>query len=66
MPTELLNKAKKVVRDKRAASLSAFVAEAVREKLQRDALEDVLADMEKRLGPSTKKEQAWARSVIYK
>ncbi|MDA8267256.1 MAG: hypothetical protein M0013_02640 [Actinomycetota bacterium] len=48
----------------RAPSVSAWVASAMAERAQRQALVDVLAEIRAELGPATDEETAWARSVL--
>ncbi len=47
-----------------AASLSAWVAGAMAQRVQREHLSNVLADIRAELGPATDEETAWARSVL--
>ena len=64
MPAELLRQAKKEVRSGRAKSLSAFVAEALDEKLRRDELASILDAMDAEYGKPSKKATAWAKRVL--
>jgi hypothetical protein len=64
LPVELLVRAKRAVRLRRARSLSAFVCEAVAEKLCRDDLEAVLARMDGEDGKPSREARAWARRVL--
>ena len=64
MPAEVLRLAKKEVAAGRAKSLSAFVAEAVDEKLRRDELSAILDEMDVSHGKPTKADTAWARRVL--
>ncbi|HET9256714.1 MAG TPA: hypothetical protein VFO16_16160 [Pseudonocardiaceae bacterium] len=48
----------------RAASVSAWVAEAMMARARREKLRDVLAEIRAELGPATEEETAWARSVL--
>jgi hypothetical protein len=64
MPAEVLHLAKKEVAAGRAKSLSAFVAEAVDEKLRRDELTRILDAMEAEHGKATRAETAWAKRVL--
>jgi Arc/MetJ-type ribon-helix-helix transcriptional regulator len=64
MPAELLRQAKKEVRSGRAKSLSAFVAEALDEKLRRDELTSILDAMDAEYGKPSKKATAWAKRVL--
>lgn len=47
-----------------AASVSAWVAEAMLARARREQLRDVLAEIRAELGPATEEETAWARSVL--
>ena len=47
-----------------AASVSARVAEAEAQRVQRERLGAVLADIRGELGPATDEETSWARSVL--
>ncbi len=48
----------------RAPSVSAWVAAAINERVQRENLADVLGEIRAELGPATDEETAWARSVL--
>jgi hypothetical protein len=56
--------AKKEVRSGRAKSLSAFVSEALEDKLHRDELSEVLDAMDAEHGRPNKKAREWARKVL--
>jgi hypothetical protein len=64
MPVEVLRLAKSEVASGRAKSLSAFVAEAVDEKLRRDELAGILDAMDLELGKPSKAATAWAKRVL--
>jgi hypothetical protein len=64
MPADVLRQAKKEVAAGRAKSLSAFVAEAVDEKLQRTELAAILDAMDAEHGKPPKKATAWAKRVL--
>lgn len=64
MPAEVLRLAKKEVAAGRAKSLSAFVAEAVDEKLRRDELVAILDAMDDEHGKPNKGATAWAKRVL--
>lgn len=61
---EVVAAAEKAVREGHATSVSAWVAQAMRERANRESLRDVLADVRRDLGPATNEETAWARSVL--
>jgi hypothetical protein len=62
--TDVLELAKKRVKAGRAKSLSAFVNEAVDEKLRRDELGEILDAMDAKHGPPNKAARAWAKRVM--
>ena len=64
IPADVLRLAKKRVKAGRAKSLSAFVSEAVDEKLQRDELTRILDDMDARHGPPGKAARTWAKQAL--
>ena len=64
IPSKAIARAKKEVRSGRAKSLSAFVSEALEEKLYRDELSEVLDAMDAEHGRPSKKAREWARKVL--
>jgi antitoxin ParD1/3/4 len=65
LPAELVDKAKRAVADGRADSVSAYVADALAEKRDREGLELLLDQMlEETGGPATPEEIAWADEVL--
>jgi Arc/MetJ-type ribon-helix-helix transcriptional regulator len=64
MPSDLVRQAKKEVAAGRAKSLSAFVSEAVGEKLTRNELADILDAMDETHGKPSKAATAWAKRVL--
>ncbi len=64
IPVEVVRAAKKRVKAGRAKSLSAFVSEAVNEKLRRDELVEILDAMDAKHGKPGKAAQAWAKRVL--
>jgi hypothetical protein len=64
VPAETLRLARQEVRAGRAKSLSAFVSEAVDEKVRRDELADILDAMDKKFGPPSKATERWAKRVL--
>jgi hypothetical protein len=64
VPTEVLRLARREVRAGHAKSLSAFVSEAIHEKLCRDALVEVLDAMDAEYGPPNREARAWAKRVL--
>jgi len=61
---DVLELAKKRVRAGRAKSLSAFVNEAVDEKLRRDELASLLDELDAKHGRPDKDARAWAKRVL--
>ncbi len=45
-------------------SVSAYIAQAVEEKLERDQLRQLLAEMAEEFGPPTPEEQEWVDSIV--
>jgi hypothetical protein len=64
IPTDVLALAKKEVRAGRAKSLSAFISEAVDEKVRRDELAAILDAMDAEHGAPDKAARAWAKQVL--
>jgi Arc/MetJ-type ribon-helix-helix transcriptional regulator len=64
LPADLVRQAHAEVQAGRARSLSAYVAQAVAEKQQRDDLEAVLDAMDVEFGRPSDEEEAWARDVL--
>ena len=64
MPAEVVRLAKREVAAGRAKSLSAFVSEAVDEKLRRDELTAILDAMDVEHGKPTKAAKTWAKRVL--
>lgn len=64
LPADLVEAANEAVRAGRAASVSAYVAEAMAEKAGRENLEGFLADWREQVGSPTREETAWARQAL--
>jgi hypothetical protein len=64
IPSDVVRLAKREVRAGAAKSLSAFVSEAVAEKLRRDELSSILDAMDAEHGKPTKQDRAWAKRVL--
>ena len=64
LPAHLVDAANEAVRAGRAASVSAYVAEALAEKAGRENLEGFLVDWREQVGPPTEEETAWARKAL--
>jgi hypothetical protein len=61
---DVLRLAKKRVKAGRAKSLSAFVNDAVDEKLRRDELTELLDALDAKHGTPSKGAKAWAKRVL--
>lgn len=64
VPPTALETAERDVATGRAASVSAWVSEAMEQRARRDSLRAVLAEIRAEIGPATDEETAWARSVL--
>ena len=63
VPSELLAAVKGEVHARHTASVSAYISEAVEEKLERDQLQDML-NLVWREQPMTAKERRWADKIL--
>jgi hypothetical protein len=64
LPKPLAAAARDEVKARRAPSMSALIAQALAEKLERDRLQEVLDEMDAEYGPLTPEELAWADRLI--
>ncbi len=64
LPEGALKKAKKAVKAGQARSLSAFVGQALEEKIQRDELVDILDAMDAEFGKPSKADETWAKTAL--
>jgi len=64
LPEELLDEVNAAVGAGRAASVSAYVAQALRETSARESLDDLLAELRTEMGTPTDEEATWAREVL--
>ena len=64
VPRQLVEGAGAEVRAGHAASLSAYVSQALEEKLERDQLQAALDAMDAAYGPPTVDDETWARRVL--
>jgi Arc/MetJ-type ribon-helix-helix transcriptional regulator len=64
LPDELVADAKAAVASGRAASVSAYVADAMRSVSGRESLSDVIRDIYEEIGCPTPEERAWAREQL--
>lgn len=63
VPTELVRAVEDEVQAHHAASVSAFVSDAVEEKLERDRLQEALDEVWS-VKPMTRKERQWADKIL--
>jgi len=64
LPSELAETARAAVRDGRAPSVSAYITEAVYERVRREQLAELLDAMDAELGAPGGEAEAWARRVL--
>jgi Arc/MetJ-type ribon-helix-helix transcriptional regulator len=64
IPKPLSSRLRELVESGGARSISSFVAEAIEEKLERDDLSALLAEMAKEFGPPTPEQKAWADDIL--
>jgi Arc/MetJ-type ribon-helix-helix transcriptional regulator len=64
LPDELVAAARQAVMDGRAASVSAFVAQAIDEHRRYADLSRLLSEMAAQAGAPTEADRAWARSAL--
>ena len=64
VPEELVGEAEAAVEAGRASSVSAYVTQAMAEKAGRDRLVEVLDQMDRELGPPTRRDETWAHRVL--
>ena len=60
LPDFLVEQAKRAVIEKKAASVSDYVAQALQEKWDREPLGDFFEEFDKEFGPPTPEAKAWA------
>ena len=63
LPAELVQEARRAVSEGRAASVSAYVSEALRRAQEEDSLARVVADLAADVGEPTAADAAWADAV---
>lgn len=65
LPQELVDTARRAVRHGRAASVSAYVSEAVQQRAKAEDLDALLDEMlDETGGPMTEEERAWADTKL--
>jgi metal-responsive CopG/Arc/MetJ family transcriptional regulator len=63
VPAELIKAVEDEVRSKHAPSVSAFISDAVEEKLERDRLQEALDEVWRERA-MTARERAWAKAIL--
>ncbi len=64
LPPELIAAARAAVRDGHAASVSAYVAEALARRVREDGLNALLDDLDRELGPPGAEDYGWADRAL--
>lgn len=64
LPDDLVAAARQAVADGRAASVSAFVANAIKEHGRYERLAVLLSEMAAEAGPPTEEDRMWARQTL--
>lgn len=64
LPAHLVAGAERAVAEGQAASVSAYVSEALAERAKRDRLVEVLDAMDREHGRPSARDRAWARRVL--
>ena len=64
LPDEEVAAAKEAVAAGRAASVSAYIAEALQDRRRSDSLAALLDDLDRELGPPSEDAVAWAKQAL--
>lgn len=64
VPAVAVAAAEKAVEQGQSPSVSAWVADAMEQKAQREHLKALLREVRKEIGPATKEDTQWARAVL--
>ena len=64
MPRGLARKVRRKAEAGEARSVSAYITQAVEEKLERDDLKALLREMAEEFGPPTPEQKAWADDIL--
>ena len=64
LPDELVEAARQAVAENRAASVSAYVADALRERERAQGLAALLDEWDRELGPPGPEATAWAKRAL--
>ncbi|WP_436702083.1 ribbon-helix-helix domain-containing protein [Nocardioides sp. BYT-33-1] len=64
LPDHLVEHARAAVEEGRAASVSAYVAQALQQKADREPIGDFFEMFDEKWGPPTEEDTAWAREQL--
>jgi Arc/MetJ-type ribon-helix-helix transcriptional regulator len=64
LPDELVEQARQAVREGRAASVSAYIADAMSQSARTRSIARLVADMRAEDGPPDEEDYAWARRAL--
>lgn len=64
LPDEQVERARRAVAEGRAASVSAYISEALAQMPQEGSLEALLDELDRELGPPTAEDYAWADRML--
>ena len=64
LPDHLVEHARAAVADGKAASVSAYVAQALQDRLDQEPLSDFFAMFDAEFGPPAEEHDGWARDVL--
>lgn len=64
LPDDLVEQARAGVARGEFASISAYIADAIRRGGRRSSLAELLAEMDEELGPPSAEDEAWAEAVL--
>ncbi|HUP21756.1 MAG TPA: hypothetical protein VNB06_02300 [Thermoanaerobaculia bacterium] len=64
LPSDLADQLRDEVTAGRAESVSSLVCEAVERRLRADRLDEVLASLRREIGPPSREDRSWVRSVL--
>lgn len=64
LPDELAEAVKRAVAEGRAPSVSAYIADMIRERERAQGLAALLAELDVELGPPSPEDYAWARDQL--
>jgi Arc/MetJ-type ribon-helix-helix transcriptional regulator len=64
LPDELVESARRAVAENRAASVSAYIADAMIRRERAESLGALLADWDREFGPPSEEDYAWAEQQL--